>query len=164
MSSDRIIAKLPPSKWQPIIEVLAEAIQLVDNQEFSDFALVFKITGYSTEPYLQVSLNEVGDYVFEITSSNFLKPGLNNIQTRTIESVGWMPPGSSNPNYSKVFDRNYSPISIATYSLTVFRMTFEVSTETLLHFSPVELTALVEKRSEFEIDDQKRFRLKPLSD
>lgn len=162
MSTNPVIAKLPPSKWQPLIEVLAEGIQLVNEQDIQDFALVFDVSGFSTEPYLQVSLNAAGDFVFEITSSNFLKPGLSEEQTRTIESVGWSAPMSSNPNYSKVFDRNYSPQSMATYSLTVFRMTFEASPETRMHFSPVQLTDLVRRRSEFVVDQQNGFRLKPV--
>lgn len=154
MSTTPVIAKLPPSKWQPLIEILAKCIKAVDEQSIPDFTLNFEVSGYNMAPYLQLSLNQDGDYLFEITSSTYLKPPLSNVQKRTIESVGWSAPKPSNPNYSKVFDRTYSPTSIATYTLTVFRMTFDVTPSTRLVFVEEQLNKMVIDSGNFLADSQ----------
>jgi hypothetical protein len=154
MSTTPVLAKLPPSKWQPLIEVLAQCIRAVDELSIPDFTLNFEVGGYNMAPYLQMTLNQDGDYLFEIASSTYLQPPLTNVQKRTIESVGWSAPKPSNPNYSKVFDRTYSPISIATYTLTVFRMTFNIAPTTRLIFLEEQLNKMAIDSGDFLADSE----------
>lgn len=154
MSATPVIAKLPPSQWQPLFEILARCIEAVDEQRIPDFTLNFEVGGYNIAPYIQMTLNQDGDYFFEITSSMYLQPPLSNTQKRTIESVGWSAPKASHPNYSKVFDRKYSPISIATYTLTVFRMTFNVTPRIRLMFLEDVLNKMLVESGNFVMDSE----------
>jgi hypothetical protein len=130
----------------------------VGNLELPDFSLTFEADGFSKYPYLQLSINQEGQYLMEITSNKFLEPKMKEAQISLLESFGWLPPSSNNPNYSKVFERSYDPKSIATYSLTVFRLTFVVTTKSVMRFSSAGLNSFAALGKSFEATSSGGFR------
>jgi hypothetical protein len=159
MPSKEIIARIPSNPWGPVAEILAISTELVGNLELPNYSLTFETDGFTISPYLQLSLDRDNQYLMEITSNNFLEPKVKPEKFSLLESFGWLPPSGNNPNYSRVFERGYSPLAIATYSLTVFRMTFDVNGKGTMRFSSASLNSLVSLGKSFESTPDGGFRL-----
>lgn len=160
MPSQKIIARIPSSPWEPVAEVLAICTELVGNLELPNYSLTFEADGFICYPYLQLSINQEGQYLMEITSNNFLEPKMKQTQISLLESFGWHPPSSNNPNFSKTFERSYDHKSIATYSLTVFRLTFVVTTKDVMRFSSAGLNSFASLGQSFEANPSGGFRIR----
>jgi hypothetical protein len=139
MIKNKPSAVVPPSPWEPLHFAFAQLLTDLDQGGRKSFIVSFEIDDFHPYPYIQVSLDEVGDFVIEFTSNVYLEPDLNRTQIARLDSMGWRKPNGRNPNYTKVASRTQPFGNLARYITTTLRMVYELDESVWIFFGDSDM-------------------------
>jgi hypothetical protein len=138
MIKNKPSAVVPPSPWEPLHFAFAQLLTDLDQGGRKSFIVSFEIDDFHPYPYIQVSLDEVGDFVIEFTSNVYLEPDLNRTQIARLDSMGWRKPNGRNPNYTKIASRTQPFGNLARYITTTLRMVYELDESVWIIFGDIK--------------------------
>jgi hypothetical protein len=135
MSKEKPIARLQPSKWEPLTNAISNLLELVATNKLENFLVKFQDDREGPMPYVAAKRDLSGDLVLMFPGDLYLNPDLTPIQKTQLDGLGWSLPRSSNPQYTKRLSESLDPKSSAMYLVATLRLIFDI---------PINSTVIIE--------------------